>query len=688
MKNTLRATTATISRKLKEAALAWQLERRWSKDRILTAYLNTVFFGNGAYGVQMAARVYFDKKARDLTLPEAALLAGIPPTRPLRPRDVPAAARAAHDGAGAHARPGWITPTSRPRPTSARSRRRRRPPARGGGPAPYFVEYVKQQLIDHYGSARFRRRAARDTTIDLELQRRARAREQWLGEPDVPSAALVAIDPRDGRVLAMYGGYELQREPVQPRRPGRAPARLVVQAVRARRGAHQGISPETTFTSAAAAHHARRQALVGHNYEGSYLGRINLYDATTHSDNAVYAQLTALVGPKNVTTMAHRLGITSRLNDYFGIGLGVEAVNPLEMARAFPRSRTTATASTGGSSATGRAPSSRSSATTKRERRQVQQEVLDSNRTTTPHVDACRTWSTRGRASARRSTTGRPPARRGRPRTTATRGSLGYTPQLAVAVWVGYPKKLIPMTNQFEGGPVAGGTFPALIWKTFVTRALRHMDEPPENFEVPSLRAGQPGAGRPTATTSGSWTTATAATRARCSTSPDSRRGRTAQCKVQRGGLHVVGASLKNAETRLIGMPLTPDVITRPAKPGERLGIVVAQFPKSGTLSTWDTVRIVVAKATHGKVPDLVGLTLVEARTKLLKRGLVPVIESGTSRSDESVVRAQFPRAGVAAGEGLEVRLRVGAALASCVPAGSGTSSPRARNATGRPRLA
>ena len=121
----------------------------------------------------------------------------------------------------------------------------------------------------------------------------------------------------------------------------------------------------------------------------------------------------------------------------------------------------------------------------------------------------------------------------------------------------------------------------------------------------------------------------------------------------------VVGASLENAETRLIGMPLTPDVITRPAKPGERLGIVVAQFPKSGTLSSWDTVRIVVAKATHGKVPDLVGMTLVKARSVLLKRGLVPVIESA-SRSDEAVVRAQFPRAGVAAGEGLEVKLRVG----------------------------
>ncbi len=67
-----------MSRKLKEAALAWQLEQRWSKDRILTAYLNTIYFGNGAYGIEMASRVYFDKHAAELTLPEAALLAGLP----------------------------------------------------------------------------------------------------------------------------------------------------------------------------------------------------------------------------------------------------------------------------------------------------------------------------------------------------------------------------------------------------------------------------------------------------------------------------------------------------------------------------------------------------------------------------------------------------------------------------------
>ena len=98
VKNTVTENDRTISRKLKEAALAWQLERRWSKDRILTAYLNTIFFGNGAYGIQMAARVYFDKPARDLTLAEAALLAGIPANpSAYDPVTSPTAARARRD---------------------------------------------------------------------------------------------------------------------------------------------------------------------------------------------------------------------------------------------------------------------------------------------------------------------------------------------------------------------------------------------------------------------------------------------------------------------------------------------------------------------------------------------------------------------------------------------------------------
>ena len=110
------------------------------------------------------------------------------------------------------------------------------------GPAPYFTNYVKQQLIDTYGTARSSAAASGcDTSIDLDLQDMAReAIAKWLPDPNGPAAALVAIDPRDGRVLAMVGGQELQREPVQPRRPGRAAARVVVQADRARGRARPG----------------------------------------------------------------------------------------------------------------------------------------------------------------------------------------------------------------------------------------------------------------------------------------------------------------------------------------------------------------------------------------------------------------------------------------------------------------
>ena len=108
-------------------------------------------------------------------------------------------------------------------------------------------------------------------------------------------------------------------------------------------------------------------------------------------------------------------------------------------------------------------------------------------------------------------------------------------------------------------------------------------------------------------------------------------------------------------------MPLTPELITRPAKPGERVGVIVEQFPKSGTLSSWGKVRIVTTQAMHGRIPDLVGLTLQQARTKLLKRGLVPEIVGGGSRGEEGlVVRAQRPKPGRAAGKGMTVRVIVG----------------------------
>jgi beta-lactam-binding protein with PASTA domain len=108
-------------------------------------------------------------------------------------------------------------------------------------------------------------------------------------------------------------------------------------------------------------------------------------------------------------------------------------------------------------------------------------------------------------------------------------------------------------------------------------------------------------------------------------------------------------------------MPLTPEVITRPAKPGEKLGRVVAQFPARGTLSTWDTVRIVIPKSTNGRIPDVVGLTAANARHRLARRDIAGFVEAYAD-GKPGIVLAQYPRAGLAATRNLTVRLIVGRA--------------------------
>jgi penicillin-binding protein 1A len=211
IKNQYTADDQTVSRKLKEAALAWQLEQRWSKDRILTAYLNTIYFGNGAYGIEMASRVYFGKHADELTLEEAALLAGIPANPgaydPAANRKVAKARRATV--LRLMLEQGLIGAEQFDRAAEARLPRRKDIGLPGSRRrAGYFAEYVKQQLLPYYGSSKVFGGGLRIyTSIDLELQRLARESiDEWLQEPGGPAAALVAIDPRDGRVLAMVGG--------------------------------------------------------------------------------------------------------------------------------------------------------------------------------------------------------------------------------------------------------------------------------------------------------------------------------------------------------------------------------------------------------------------------------------------------------------------------------------------------
>ena len=181
VKNAYSRNEQTIGRKVREAALAWQLTQRWSKDRILTAYLNTIYFGNGAYGVLQAARTYFGgKSAAELTLPEAALLAGIPASPALYdPVQHPVAAARQRRTSSSSS-----SPTRGGSPTAERRRAEATPLPKPEdvrlpgtqGPAPYFVNYVTDQLVDQYGDPKrvFGGGLEVTTTLDLELQEQAR----------------------------------------------------------------------------------------------------------------------------------------------------------------------------------------------------------------------------------------------------------------------------------------------------------------------------------------------------------------------------------------------------------------------------------------------------------------------------------------------------------------------------------
>jgi penicillin-binding protein 1A len=664
IKNTYTEDERTVSRKLKEAALAWQLEQRWSKDRILTAYLNTIYFGNSAYGIEMASRVYFDKHASELTLPEAALLAGLPASPgaydPAANREAAKARRTTVLSGmleeGLITAADYRTADESPLPRAAEIGL---PGSRGR--VGHFAEYVKQQLVPYYGSGTvFGGGLKIYTSIDLELQKLAHeAIARWLPGRRGPDAALVAIDPRDGRVLAMVGGESFQKSQFNlavqgQRQTGSAFKPFVLTAA-----VDQGISPQTVFTSEPTVINLGDKLWSVHNYEGSYLGSIDLQEATIYSDNTVYAQLTAQVGPKNVADTARKLGVTRPLDDYFAIGLGVEAVSPLEMARAF------ATLANGGQRVDGSVLGNVPRAVLRVEDGRsadandpVGKRAVDGNDAAlvTSILQRVVTEGTGQRAAL----DDRPLA--GKTGTTENYGDawfVGYTPQLAVAVWVGYPDRLKPMETEFEGDPVAGGTFPALIFKTFSERALDHLEEPPEAFPYPSYQSV---VARQVVFRDNK----TMLDNGNCSgvrqilyfagTGPSAE----ADCKRNEVDVpNVVGMRLAAAKDQLYSMPLTPDVIWRPARGGERLGRVLDQRPEAGTLSSWSTVRIFLPRARHGKVPDVVGLTLEAARSRLARRTLgarATYVDGGTP----GVVVAQFPRARLAATRNMTVRLVIG----------------------------
>lgn len=673
IKNSYREKQRTIARKLREAALAWQLEKKWSKDRILTAYLNTIYFGNGAYGVERAAQTYFGHSAKELTLPEAALLAGIP-------RD-----------------PGHYDPFRNPKAAKARralvlqkmveqgdisageARRAQRAqlPRVGQGKrptswerVPFFTEYVKDLLIRHLGAETVYGGGLEVTTsIDLGLQEVAEETiKETMSIKGGPSVSMVAIDPRNGEVLALVGGRNFKKSQFNlatqaQRQAGSAFKPFVLTAALS-----QGLSPSSVLTSKPLYLSLGDRFWSVSNSDYSYLGSIDLKTATTYSDNTVFAQLTRIVGPQFVARSANKLGIQSTLDPYLSIGLGTDLVNPLEMARAF------ASIANGGIRIDGKVLGNEPRAVLgyrnlkKNEivaNSEVPKQKLDSN-------DAAIVTSLLQNVIS--SGTGRRAAlpdrvAAGKTGTTENYGDawfVGYTPQLAVSVWMGYPNKLVSMDNLYHGRPVMGGTYPAEIWKAFMENAFEYLEESdpsggwePQYFSSPyypysvskqvvwrdnklMLDNGNCRNSFPLVYFSGG--------------GPAS----VAQCKPNEVEVpNVVGMKLDDARERLALQPLNTEVLYQKAKPLQRPGVVIRQIPKKGTLSSYDNVIVVLAKPVNGLVPDVVGLSLAEARAKL--RSLDLRLQAGAfvhGRSGQVV--AQQPRAGGAVKPGMTVTLFLG----------------------------
>ena len=332
-------------RKLTEAILAYRLERMLTKQEILTIYLNEIYLGSGAYGVEAAARTYFNKAARKLNLAEIAILAGLPqsPSRysPLnhfkraRARQRYVLNRMAEDGiiTAATARKTYKQQLTLGRPKENR--------AING----YFRQYVRTQLEPRYGRKALLRDGLRIfTTLDLDLQNAAaralrkgtQAIRTRHGSKTRPQGALVALDTASGRILAMIGGTDYtisqyNRAVLARRQPGSVFKPLVYAAAFER-----GISADTVIDDKPFSIRNRDGSVWSpKNYSNRYYGPTSLADGLIHSRNIVAIKLLQKTGIQPVITLARKAGITATLKPELPLALGASPVSVLEMTAAY-----------------------------------------------------------------------------------------------------------------------------------------------------------------------------------------------------------------------------------------------------------------------------------------------------------------------------------------------------------------
>jgi len=487
----------TFGRKATEACLAIKLARKKSKPWILQAYVNQVFYGNRAYGIEAASQTYFSKHASQLTLPQAALLAGLPQQPSVfdpfhRPQE---AIQRRDEVLGAMLSTGAITSTQYA--DAIAQRRLHLKPGRLYTTIrqPYFFSYVIEQLQKQYGSNTVRSGGLRVyTTIDPRLQRFAlKSIRDTLPYSSDPAAAIVSINPTNGAIRAMT-----EYSPGNPRnqvnfassarrQPGSTFKTMVLTTAIA-----QGISPSTSYLSAPFKYDPTGTgscdvepptAWCPETYDHSYVGSTSIENGTLRSDNTVYARLTLDVGPENVAETARKLGVRTPLDDNGAyvpsIGLGSRVVTPMDLASAYstlaaggiyskpmairkvvlPGGKVDTEAGWGVPQRTRVIPDWVAGEVTR-----ILQENMTSGTGTGAYF---------GKTAA---------GKTGTTDNYADAWFCGFTPSLTGVVWIGYPRGEIPMLS-VHGIAVSGPTFPAQIWREYMENAVNYAPGP---FDFPT----------------------------------------------------------------------------------------------------------------------------------------------------------------------------------------------------------
>ncbi len=486
------ARSRSFSRKIDEAWIAVQLQDKYTKAEILTAYLNTVFYGESAYGVEAAAHTFFDRTAKQLTLPQSALLAGLPQAPSgYNPFIHPAAAlKRRNEVLGAMRELRWISATAYAKALQTPLQLKR---GSYGTPSssPFVFDQVRQELNARLPARLAARGGLRVySTVDQRLQFAGRrAIKDVLKTPGDPSAALVAINVHNGNVLALatsdYGSAtnQFNLATAGHRSPG-STFKLFALVDALRRGA----DPTRVFYPSGYVSFPENDPVCPqpggwspHNADGGGGGYLSLESATIHSVNVVYAQLMRDLGPKQVAATAHLLGIRSNLPLHCSMVLGADDVTPLELTSAY------ATIAAGGiyhrprtirrvEDAKGRIVASKEF--------RVQAKRVVSDGVAYEATQILKGVVQSGTGTRARLDDGRPQA--GKTGTAENFGNAwfcGYTPDIATCVWVGYRSSNKPLQNIEGNGEVFGGTIPAEIWKDFMTTALTRIG--PHDWPAP-----------------------------------------------------------------------------------------------------------------------------------------------------------------------------------------------------------